>query len=224
MYHDVGRSSSLKALFYHVVALVSIVRIHCTVHCTLNFPLYYIQYYAVPLSQVGLEPRELHFFEKLINILTAVSHPLRHVFLHARMAPIKRATHGTRFFHAQMAPIKRATPGTRFFHAQMAPIKRATPGTRFFHAHMAPIKRATPGTRFFSCSNGTHKTCNSWDTFFACSNGRNGLKLNANNAVCPSMSSLAKAGKCMINQDVTKSSVRKRKASSEFNTQLVHRD
>ena len=45
----------------------------------------------------------------------------------------------------------------------------------------------------------------------------NRLKHNAN-AVRPSMS-LAKAGKCMINQDVTKSSVRKRKASSEFNTQ-----
>lgn len=48
----------------------------------------------------------------------------------------------------------------------------------------------------------------------------NGLKHNAN-AVRPSMS-LAKAGKCMIDQDATKSSVRKRKASSDFNTQPLY--
>ena len=48
----------------------------------------------------------------------------------------------------------------------------------------------------------------------------NGLKHNAD-AVRPSMS-LAKAGKCMINQDVTKTNLRKRKASSEFNTQPLY--
>jgi hypothetical protein len=50
----------------------------------------------------------------------------------------------------------------------------------------------------------------------------NGLKHNAD-AVLPSMS-MAKAGKCMINQDESKSSCRKRKASAEFNTRPLYTD
>jgi hypothetical protein len=50
----------------------------------------------------------------------------------------------------------------------------------------------------------------------------NGLKHNAN-AVLPSMS-IAKAGKCMINQDESKSTCRKRKASAEFNTRPLYTD
>jgi hypothetical protein len=50
----------------------------------------------------------------------------------------------------------------------------------------------------------------------------NGLKHNAD-AVLPSMS-IAKAGKCMINQDESKSSFRKRKAAAEFNTRPLYTD